>query len=156
MHLRVWLVVLALLVAAGCGDGDGAKEITSPCDLADARMVQAAFGGEVADGIEGEIRNCDFDIEGGPVLSVTVFEYGSADDWDATRDGFEENRGGVTEVEDMGDEAFYPNDAGPQELVVSAGGRIFSVTVFAGLEKPTVEAINGLADLAGVIADDLG
>jgi len=149
---RVWLVGLALACLAGCGGGD---EISSPCDLADAEMVGSVFGGTVAEGVEGEYFNCDFEIEGGPVLSVTVFDYGNVEGWDSTRQGFVDNRGGVTDVEGLGDEAFFPNDTGARELVVQSGGQIFSVTVFSGLDEPTAEAIEGIADLSKSIAERL-
>ncbi len=118
-------------------------------------MVEAALGGTVTEGVEGEFRNCDFDIEGGAALGASVYDYGSSGAWDGTRQGFVDNRGGVTDVEDLGDAAFYPNDVGPQELVVQAGGRIFSVSLFTGLEEPGTSALNGLAQLAGAIAADL-
>jgi hypothetical protein len=150
---RAWLFGLVIASLAACGD-DG--EISSPCDLADAEMVGSSFAGTVSEGVEGDIFNCDFEIEGGPVFSVTVFDYGDADEWDSTRQGFVDNRSGVTDIDGLGDQAFYPNDSGPRELVVRAGGRIFSVTVFSGLDDPTVEAIEGIADLSAAIAERLG
>lgn len=150
MSRRLWLAGLALVVAC-----DGGSEISSPCDLADAEMVGNHFEGTVAEGVEGDFFNCDFEIEGGPVLAVTVFDYGEADDWSSTREGFVDNRRGVTDVDDLGDEAFFPNDTGPRELVVRADDRIFSVTVFSGLEEPTAEVIGGIADLAEAIAERL-
>jgi hypothetical protein len=153
MRRRQRLVGVLLVAVTACsGNGGG---IASPCDLADAALVESVFGGTVAQGVEGEFRNCDFTIEGGPVLSVTVFEYGSASDWDSTRDGFVDNRSGVTDVEGIGDAAFFPNDTGARELVVQSGGQIFSVTVFSGFDEPTVEVINAVADLSKMIADDL-
>jgi hypothetical protein len=152
MSRRIWLVGIVLVLVAAC---DGGNEISSPCDLADAEMVGSFFEGTVAEGVGGDFFNCDFAIEGGPVLTVTVFDYGEADDWSATRQGFVDNRGGVTDVADLGDEAFYPNDTGARELVVRAGGRVFSVTVFSGLEEPTPEVITGLAELAEAIAGRL-
>lgn len=151
MSGRVWLAGLVLVSAAACNDG---SEISSPCDLADAEMVGRFFEGAVAGGVEGEFFNCDFEIEGGgPVLTVTVFDYGKADDWGSTRQGFVDNRGGVTDVDGLGDEAFHPNDTGAAELVVRADDRIFSVTVFSGLEAPTVEVIGGIAGLSDAIAE---
>jgi hypothetical protein len=148
----VWLFGLALACLGACGD-DG--EISSPCDLADAEMVGSSFAGTVSEGVEGDFFNCDFEVEGGPVFSVTVFDYGDADGWDSTREGFVDNRSGVTDIDGLGDRAFYPNDTGARELVVQAGGRIFSVTVFSGLGDPHAEAIEGIADLSAAIAERL-
>jgi hypothetical protein len=39
--------------------------------------------------------------------------------------------------------------------VVRAGGRVFSVTVFSGLEEPSTDVINGIAELANGIAGRL-
>jgi hypothetical protein len=64
--------------------------------------------------------------------------------------GYEENRGGVTDVPGVGDEAYQPNDAGPYEIVVRAGDVIFAVAVQTGSGGPEVEA--ALLDLAGAIA----
>ncbi|MCI0544156.1 MAG: DUF3558 domain-containing protein [Actinobacteria bacterium] len=98
-----------------------------PCSLATPEMVAAAFGGTVAPGQPGIARNCTYQITGGIDDSVDVYHYGTADSWDGVRQGFEDNRGGTTDVPGLGDEAFHPNDMGPMELVVSAGGVIFSV-----------------------------
>lgn len=146
------LLVVALVLACG----ESGPEISSPCDLADAAMVEAAFGATTSQGVEGELRNCDFQIEDGSAPTLTVFDYGDADEWDGAREGYVENRGGVTDLEGIGDAAFYPNDAGASELVVQAGGRIFSVTLFTGLEDPSTGQINALADLAIAIAQRLG
>ncbi len=153
MWSRLWLIVL--LISVGACSGDSAGSISSPCDLADAELVESVFGGTVTEGVEGQARNCDFEVQGGPVFSVAVFYYGSADGWDSTRQGFEDNRGGVTDVEGIGDEAFFPSDFGARELVVQSGGEIFSVTVFTGFDEPTPEVINGVADLSKAIADNL-
>jgi hypothetical protein len=153
MPRRLWLFGLVLACLGACGD-DGA--ISSPCDLADAEMVEASFAGTVSEGVEGDFFNCDFEVEGGRVFSVTVFDYGDADGWDSTRQGFVDNRTGVTDIEGLGDRAFYPNDTGARELVVQAGGQIFSVTVFSGLDDPTADAIAGIADLSAAIAERLG
>jgi hypothetical protein len=157
MRLRMLIAALILAGLVACtGSDDTAAELSSPCDLTDATKVQSVFAGTVADGVEGGARNCDFDIEDGDVLSVAVFDYGTDDGWDSTRDGFDANRGGVTDVEGVGDEAFYPNDVGPTELVVTAGGRIFGVGVFTGFGDPPAGVSDDVADLAGVIAADLG
>jgi hypothetical protein len=86
---------------------------------------------------------------------VAVFHYGSDDGWESTRQGFVDNRSGVTDVEGIGDDAFFPGDFGARELVVRAGGEIFSVTVFIGFDEPSAEVINGVADLSKAIADEL-
>ncbi|HSK07615.1 MAG TPA: hypothetical protein VK990_08865 [Acidimicrobiia bacterium] len=150
---HLWLFGLVLVGLGACSD-EG--EISSPCDLADAEMVGASFAGTVSEGVEGDFSNCDFEVEGGSVLSVSVFDYGDADGWDSTRQGFVDNRSGVTDIDGLGQRAFHPNDTGARELVVEAGGRIFSVTVFSGLEDPTTETMAGIADLSEAIALRLG
>jgi hypothetical protein len=164
MRTRILLVAFGL-VLVGCSgtssenddgsDGGSGGSIGSPCDLADAAQVGQYFTGTAADGVEGGARNCSFEITGGEVSSVDVFYYGDASGWDATKSGFESNRGGVTDVDGIGEEAFSPNDRGPRELVVHAGGEIFSVTVFI-LGDASEAVIDSVAGLAGFIADDLG
>jgi hypothetical protein len=155
MRTRSLSLGAALLVLAACGgDGEGGT-VSSACDLADVEMVQSVFPGTFAEGVEGQARNCDFALEDGPVFSVSVFHYGSADGWESTRGGFEENRGGVTDVEGIGEAAYFPNDQGARELVVQAGGEIFSVTVFTGFEEPNANVIGGVADLSRAIAASL-
>jgi len=156
MVRRGWLLIPAIMILFACSSGDGGGEISSPCALADVELVGSVFSGTVAEGVEGEFQNCDFEVEGGPVLTVSVFDYGSSSGWDSTRDGFVDNREGVTDVDGIGQAAFFPNDTGARELIVQSGGRIFSVTVFSGFDEPSVEVINGVADLAKAIADDLG
>lgn len=149
------------IVLVGCSgsdstDGVSGGAIASPCDLADAALVSQFFIGTVADGVEGSARNCSFAITGGEVGSVDVYYFGEASGWDGTKSGFEANRGGVTDVDGIGDAAYYPNDRGPRELVVQSGGEIFAVTVFTGPGE-TSDAVNAsVAGLAGAIADDLG
>jgi hypothetical protein len=149
------VLVAAVVVAASaaaCGGGGGG--VDSPCDLADAAMVQEAFGGNVADGVEGEARNCDFEIAGGLVPSVNVYHFGDASGFEGTRSGFEDNRGGTTDVPGIGDEAFQPN-TGPGELVVSAGGVIFEVQVFALFGELAPGSEEAVADLARAIVSNL-
>jgi hypothetical protein len=55
----------------------------------------------------------------------------------------------------IGEEAFYPNDQGPRELVVRSGGVIFAVTVFVFLAEPPPSAIEDVASLATAIVADL-
>jgi hypothetical protein len=159
--MRSVLAVALVVVAAACGGGGGGDDavgasIDSPCDLADAAMVQATFGGTVADGVEGQGRNCEFTISDGPVESVSVFHFGDASGFAGTRSGFEENRGGTTDVAGIGDEAFYPNDRGPSELVVSSGGQIFEVSVFVFLAELPPGTEDMVAELAHAIDTRLG
>jgi hypothetical protein len=150
------VLVAAVVVAASaaaCGGGGG---VDSPCDLADAAMVQAGFGGNVAEGVEGEARNCSFEIAGGLVPSVNVYHFGDSSSFEGIRSGFEDNRGGTTDVPGIGDEAFYPNGSGPTELVVSAGGVIFEVQVFALFGDLPAGSEEAVAELAAAIAADLG
>lgn len=151
------LAISTLVLLASCGGSDAVSEnISSPCDLADSALVGTHFTGTVAAGVEGQARNCSYAIEGGDVISVDVFYYGDSSGWDGTRDGYSNNRGGVTDIDSLGDAAFYPNDRGQQELVVQSGGQIFSLTVFSGFDEPSPEAIASVAALAGAIADALG
>jgi hypothetical protein len=55
-------------------------------------MVQAAFGGEVADGSKASSATVASRSRGGPALSVTVFDYGTADQRDSSPQGCLENR----------------------------------------------------------------
>lgn len=146
-------LLITLVLLAACGGGGG---VDSPCDLTDSTVVESVFGPTVSEGVEGEARNCSFEHEPGPVISIDVYHFGSDDGWDGTRSGFEDNRGGTTDVPGIGDEAFYPNDTGPAELVVRAGGEIFAVTVFTGLfEEPDASVSTDVAELATAIASGL-
>lgn len=155
---RLFLLSLTIvLIAAACGgDSGGGGDVSSPCDLADGALVQSVFGGTVAEGTEGVARNCSFEIEGGPVESIDVFWFGPASGWDGTREGFVNNRGGVTDISGIGDEAFYPNDAGPDEIVAHAGGETFAITVFNGFTELPAGTSDMVSDLAKAIADNLG
>lgn len=144
------LVIAVAVVLAGCGGSSGAAD-GDPCALTSPAMVQEAFGGSSSEGEAGEARNCGFEIDGGSATSINVFHYGSADSWDSVRAGFDENRGGTTDVPGLGDMAFYPNGVGPSELIVAAGDVIFSVSTGAfGGSGPASEA--GLMALAQAIA----
>jgi hypothetical protein len=157
MRTRILSVGLAL-VLVGCGgssDPDAGGSISSPCDLADATLVSQYFSGKVSDGVEGGARNCKFEITDGEVVSVVVYHYGDASGWEGTKSGFESNRGGVTEVDGIGDGAFSPNDRGEAELVVQSGRELFAVTVFSAFTDPSDAGIDSVAGLAGFIADDL-
>lgn len=152
---RVTILSVVLVAACGGSNGDSSGSIDSACDLADAALVQEHFAGTVAEGVEGSARNCSFEIEGGEATSVDVFYFGSATGWEGTKDGYEANRGRVTDVESLGDDAYFPNDVGDRELVVSAGGEIFAVSAFTGFEDPSSGAVASVSALAAAIADDL-
>jgi hypothetical protein len=120
------------------------------CALVPAGTVAAVFGGASASGEPGIARNCTFTIEGGLVPTVEVFHFGSSADWEGVKAGYEENRGGVTAVDGVGEEAYQPNDVGPYEIVVKSGDIIFAVAVQTGGGGPEVEA--AILELAGEIA----
>lgn len=153
------VVVVVGLVLVACGDGGAAGgngvTVESPCELADAAMVEQAFGGTVSPGEEGPGRDCRFDISGGPVAKVQVFEFGSAAQFDGVRGGYEDNRGGTTDVSGVGEEAFYPGDVGPLTLVVKASGQVFSVSASDAFaeEPPGTDAM--VAELARAIVAKL-
>jgi hypothetical protein len=119
--------------------------------------VTEIFEGTASEGVPGDARNCRFEIAGGEAKSVSVFYFGPDSSWDSIRQGFEDNRGGTTDVPGIGDEAFYPNDVGPSSLVVRANGIVFEVapllttTFLPTLPSAALEA--DVADLAGTIAD---
>jgi hypothetical protein len=174
MRRTMAMIVVMLLLAAACGGSpedtdttEGGPDTTvdtattttggpsggddDPCGLATPEMVAAAFGGTADEGVPGVARNCTFTITGGIDENVNVYHYGSADNWDGVRQGFEDNRGGTTDVPGLGDDAFYPNDQGPLELVARAGDVVFSVGAnFFGPGGAEVEA--ALFDLAEAIA----
>jgi len=120
-----------------------------PCALVTAEVVASTFGAASASGEPGVARNCHFTIDGGVARSVEVFHYGSSAGWDGVKQGYEDNRGGVTAV-DVGDEAYQPNDVGPYELVVRSGDLIFAVAVQEGQGGADVEA--AILELAAAIA----
>jgi hypothetical protein len=120
------------------------------CALVPPDVVAAAFQGESASGEPGIARNCTFTVVGGLVPTVEVFHYGSSADWDGVKAGYEENRGGITTVSGIGEEAFQPNDVGPYEIVVRYLDIIYAVAVQSGGGGPEVEA--AIQELAGAIA----
>lgn len=149
LHLTMAAAWLGLTVLVACGDDSSASTATAPgtttpapttpattegggapgaCDLATADMVAAAFGGTSGEGVPGIARNCAYEIDGGSTPRVDIYYYGTADLWDGIRGGFEDNRGGTTDVPGIGEIAFYPNDAGPTELVILAGDVVYSVS----------------------------
>lgn len=144
--------VLASLGLVACG---GASAVESPCELADAAMVQAVFGGTVSPGVEGGARDCEFSIVGGVVESLSVFEFGDSSTWDGVRSGYDDNRGGTSDVAGVGDEAFFPNDVGPLTLIVKAGPQNFAVDAadaFKELPPQTSDLVEELAkDIAARI-----
>jgi hypothetical protein len=158
MKRLVLLSLSIVLVASACGgdSGGGGGDVSSPCDLADAALIQSVFGGTVAEGSEGEARNCSFSIEGGPLSSVSIFWFGPASGWEGTREGYVANRGGVTEMSGIGDGAFHPNDSGPIEVVAQAGGEVFAISVFNAFTELPPETSDLVSDLAKAIADSRG
>jgi len=134
------------------GDGDGEPGVQA-CDLADADMVTAVFEGTAGAGEPGVARNCSFEITGGDVQAVDVFYYGDTADWDGIRGGFENNRGGTTDVSGIGEAAFFPNDTGPTELVVRTDSIVFAITVFVFFEDPPPGVEDDVAALAQAIID---
>ncbi len=136
--------------SVGATTTGAAATAEDPCSLATADEVAAAFGANSASGEAGIARNCSYVLEGGVAPSVEVFHFGSSAQWDGVKTGYEENRGGVTAVDGVGEEAYNPNDAGPYELVVRSGDVIFAVAVQSGDGGPEVEA--AIVDLAGAIA----
>jgi hypothetical protein len=139
------------------GSGNGLTDAERACQLTDAATVTAIFEGTASEGVPGSARNCKFEITGGEAKSVSVFFFGPDSSWDSIRGGFEDNRGGTTDVPGIGDEAFYPNDVGPSSLVVRANGIVFEVapllaTTFPpSLPSAALEA--DVAELANTIAD---
>ena len=121
-----------------------------PCSLVLAGTVASIFSAASASGAPGMARNCTFTLVDGLVPTVEVFHYGSSTDWDGVKAGFEENRGGLTDVAGVGDEAFQPNDVGPYEIVVRYVDVIYSVAVQSGTGGPEVEA--AIVELATAIA----
>jgi hypothetical protein len=138
------------VVEATTTSAAGATSTGLECALVPPDIVAAAFDATSASGEPGIARNCTFTLVDGLVPTVEVFHYGSSTDWDGVKAGFEENRGGVTEVPGVGDEAFQPNDVGPYEIVVKYLDIIYSVAVQTGSGGPEVEA--AILELATAIA----
>ncbi|MGB5811053.1 MAG: hypothetical protein WBG86_11020 [Polyangiales bacterium] len=139
------------------GSGNGLTDAERACQLTDAPTVTSIFEGTASEGTPGTARNCRFEITGGEAQSVSVFFFGADSRWDGTRQGFEDNRGGTTDVLGIGDEAFYPNDTGPSSLVVRANGIIFQIsplleTTFPP-SVPSAALEAAVADLARTIAN---
>ena len=88
---------------------------------------------------------------GGEVDSVSVFYFGDDSRWEGTRQGFEDNTGGTTDVPGLGEEAFYPNNVGPYSLVVRANGIIFEVSVSVAFITPSAGLAADVEELARAI-----
>jgi hypothetical protein len=138
------------MVEATTTSAAGATSTGLECALVPPETVAAAFDATSASGEPGNARNCTFTLVDGLVPTVEVFHYGSSTDWEGVKAGFEENRGGVTEVPGVADEAFQPNDVGPYEIVVKYLDIIYSVAVQTGSGGPEVEA--AILELATAIA----
>jgi hypothetical protein len=121
-----------------------------PCALVTPEQVAAVFAAASATGEAGVAFNCSFTLVDGLAPSVEVFLYGPSSAWEGIKDGYEDNRGGVTDVAGVGEGAYHPNDAGPYEIVVQSGDVVFAVAVQSGSGGPEVEA--AILELAGVIA----
>lgn len=180
MRLRSGLVMGVILLMASCGGTSGttttasggdttpaevgatstivddvttsaAPEATEdPCALVTPEVVASTFGATSASGEAGIAGYCSFTLADGVASSVVVFHYGSSSEWDGVKSGYEDNRGGTTEVPGLGEEAYQPNDVGPYEIVVRSGDVIFAVAVQTGRGGPEVEA--AIMDLAQAIA----
>lgn len=134
------------------GASDGLEiPVENSCQLADAEMVQEAFGGTVADGVEGSGYACEFAITGGPVENVRVNEAGPSSSFEGVRSGYHDNFDGSTDVPGIGDEAFYTNLMGPLLLVVSASGQVFVVDAHSSFSEAAPGTEEMVADLARAI-----
>lgn len=131
-------------------DEDTSAADVTACSLATPDMVNAAFGGTAAEGVEGAARACTFAITGGSAASVTVFHYGGSSDWDGVQETYEDNRSGTIDVAGVGEEAFNPADVGVYELVARSGDVVFGVAVLSGPDSPGIPG--GIVDLATAIA----
>lgn len=172
VHLLAAGVFAAALTSACGGEGDeGAAEseaaasesteslgagttVAQACDLTTPEIVAEVFGGTVSEGKAGPARNCDYEIHGGAAGGVSVYYYGTASEWDGIREGYADNRGPLTDVSDVGEEAFNP-DVGESELVVRSGNVVFALTVGGAVSDYTPEAPAKLKELARRIAADV-
>jgi hypothetical protein len=139
----------ATTTSVGATTAAGEATAEDPCALATDEQVAAAFGASSASGEPLVARACSYALEGGVAPTVEVYHFGSSSGWDGVKEGYEENRGGVTDVDGVGDAAYNPNDMGPYELVVMSDDVIFAVGVTSG-SGPEVEA--AILELAGEIA----
>ncbi len=111
----------------------GSSNVPSgPCDLATASDVKTAFGVAVDSGVVGIAKNCQFKVTNAGssgLQEVNVFYYQEVgpSTWARFRDGFVQNRGGVTDRTEVGDKAFHPNDQRGNEIAVLSGSIVFEV-----------------------------
>jgi hypothetical protein len=163
--LAVTLLTLTLALALVACDGgtmtsaadtettaaSGSGGISSACDLTEPEVVVDVFGG-TATAEPGIARNCIYTLQGGSVRQVAVYYYGTSSEWDGIRAGYEENRGPLTDVSGVGDEAFYPGDVGEYEIVVLSGDVAFAVGLMELAEPDDAVKVK---ELATRIAQDL-
>jgi len=128
----------------------GGASADDPCALVTPEEVAAVFAAASASGEAGVARNCSFTLVDGLAPSVEVFLYGPSSAWEGIKGGYEDNRGGVTDVAGVGEGTYHPNDVGPYEIVARSGDVVFAVAVQSGSGGPEVEA--AILELAGVIA----
>jgi hypothetical protein len=132
--------------------GGGAIDVCRPL-LATSATVGAVFGGVVSAQFDsqtftemaGEVRRCMYTLEGASTSFVEVDYLGAADAWPGVREGYDEFRGPLIDVDGIGDEAFHPT--GRQHLVVLAGDVVFSVDTFEmeGSEEEVLELARRIA-----------
>lgn len=164
--IAVALLAAVLLVACGGGGGDdsssnssttgagkgGTTAVKAACDLTDPQTVAAVFGGTVDGEKAGPARNCEYAVQGGAASLVNVYYYGPASDWNGIRAGYETNRGPLSQVDGVGDEAFNPGDLGRREIVVKAGDVAFAVGLGAGAAAGAEDKVQALAErIAGAV-----
>lgn len=128
--------------------------VLQACDLTTPEIVAEVFGGTVGKEEAGPARNCDYEIHGGAAGAISVYYYGTAAEWEGIREGYAENRGPLTDVADVGEEAFNP-DVGDIELVVRSGNVVFALTIGGASSDYTPEAPAKLKELARRIAADV-
>jgi hypothetical protein len=90
-------------------------------------------------------------VQGPNATTVAVYYYGDRAIWSGMKSGYADNRGPLTDVAGVGDEAFHPGDVGPLELVVLAGDVAFAVGIVDGTGTAAQ-----VKDLASRIATSLG
>jgi hypothetical protein len=167
------LAATILLGLSACGDSDSPDAdpaaATSPdtksadpassgapteaCDVTDATTIQSVFGGVVGDGTPGHARDCVYIIDGGAATNVHVFYYGTAAELGGIKSGYQANRGPLSDLSGIGDDAFSPGDVGANEVVAQAGDTVFAIGISAVDAK---EITPEVTELARRVADDLG
>jgi hypothetical protein len=148
------MVLAGILLLAACGSGDdppaqgtgatpgpstasggasgGGGGVAGPCDLTEPAEVAEVFGGTVGAEEPGVARNCNYAVQGSNATTVAVYYYGDRAIWSGMKGGYAANRGPLTDVAGVGDEAFHPGDVGALELVVLAGDVAFAVGIVDG------------------------